>query len=71
MKNKFKEIGEGWLNVIIKNAEIEQEAERRLGICDGCPSKTKQLGMDVCGECHCPLLAKARSSDSECPLNRW
>ncbi len=71
MKNKFKEIGEGWLNVIIKNAEIEEEAQRRLSICNGCEKKDSMIGVDVCSLCHCPLLAKARSSDSECPLNRW
>ena len=67
----LKEIVSGWMNVIVKTDEVEQASIKRMKICDSCPSKTKQLGIDVCDECSCPLIAKTRSMESRCPLNKW
>lgn len=53
------------------NDEVEQLSLIRLAICGDCPSKQVMLGMDVCGICHCPLLAKSRSPQSGCPLGKW
>lgn len=71
MKNKIKEIADGWLHLLIKDSNVEQEAIKRLEQCADCPNRIKQLGIDVCSGCGCPLMAKVRSKDSECPLNRW
>lgn len=70
--NKLKEIGEGWLNNLLRdNPEIEEQAKERLAICSSCPNRITMLGVDVCALCHCPLSAKARSQESECPAGKW
>ena len=71
MKNKLKEIGEGWYNTLVKDVEIEEMAKARLAVCDGCEMKIHQFGIDVCGDCYCPLVAKSRSKDSQCGLDKW
>jgi hypothetical protein len=70
MKTKLRTILNGWKNTLITDSKIEAVAQVRLSICNGCDKKTTQLGIDVCGECHCPLVAKVRSNDT-CPLNKW
>lgn len=62
---------QGWKNVIITDEQVEVIAAARLEICSTCPERIKQLGLDVCNECGCPLMAKTRSSDSKCPLGKW
>lgn len=64
-------IKDGWLNLLIKNNDVEQEAIKRVQVCSECPSKANFFGIDVCGECHCPLIAKTRSKDENCPLSKW
>jgi len=71
MNKKLKDIINGWKNVIITDANVEEIAEVRQLICNGCDKKTEMLGMEVCGLCHCPLLAKTRSTDNRCPLGKW
>lgn len=61
----------GWTNVILKDEQIEAIAAARLEVCNTCPLKVKQLSLDVCSECGCPLVAKTRSPDSKCPLDKW
>jgi hypothetical protein len=67
----IKEIVEGWKNVIIHDDEVEKIASTRKAICDTCPNKVIQLGMECCSLCHCPLVAKTRSLDSVCPDGKW
>jgi hypothetical protein len=67
---KISRIINGWKNYIIKNNDVETKAQVRISICNGCDKKATQLGIEVCGECHCPLVAKVRSNDN-CPLNKW
>jgi len=67
----IKEIKDGWLNTIIKNDEVENIAYERLSICESCEFKVEIFGFTLCGECHCPLIAKTRSMDSKCPKNKW
>ena len=71
MINKIKEIATGWSNVIIKDEEIEALAKERDDICSQCPIRITQLGIYVCGDCGCPLIAKQRSPESQCPRGKW
>ncbi len=71
MKNKVKEIAEGYFYNLIQNDVVNEEAERRLSICNACPSKSALVGIEVCSICDCPLFAKTKSPTSECPLGKW
>lgn len=64
---KLQEIIEGWKNVIVKDAVIEEIALQRATACSVCPYNKK----NVCSKCGCPLIAKTRSPKSSCPDNRW
>lgn len=70
-KQKVKNIISGWKHVIKKDVDVEAIATTRLDICNQCPKKVNMLGIDVCGDCHCPLIAKVRSLDEVCPLSKW
>jgi hypothetical protein len=84
MFKKFKEIVEGWRNYIFEDPKVEEIAKKRAAACSICPhavmgswnqkmpDKTIQVikGMK-CSLCGCPLSAKCRSLDSECPILKW
>lgn len=63
----MNEIFEGFKNIIFTDIKVEEEAERRLKICFGCP----HLNKTRCGKCGCFLKVKTRSPKSKCPDNRW
>ncbi len=75
MKNKIKEIGEGYLNLVIKDDVVEQVSALRMKVCGECihiSTKHKTIRPDVhCTICKCPLAAKTRSMGSECPEGFW
>ena len=62
---------EGWKNVIITDKEAEKLSEERMTICNECEHKIEMMGMDVCGLCHCPLMASTRSPNKKCPADKW
>jgi hypothetical protein len=68
---KIKPIIEGWKNVVISNEEVEKIAIERMKICNACEEKKMILGVEVCGKCNCPLIAKVRASENSCPLKKW
>lgn len=68
---KLSEIFEGWVNVAFKKEEVETIAKKRVEACNSCPSKKNNSVYDYCGECHCPLIAKIRSLENNCPLGKW
>jgi len=69
---KIKNVIDGWKHVLVEDKAIEEMAAKRLQICSECPNKTRLMDIvDVCGLCHCPLLAKIRSIDENCPLSKW
>lgn len=56
-----------WFWITNRNDEV---ARQRLKVCAGCELRR----WFVCGECGCPLQAKARLLDEECPHpngNKW
>ena len=64
---QLKNIVDGWKNVFISNDEVEELAAEREKICLQCPHKKKI----TCGLCGCPLHAKLRAVEAECPDGRW
>ena len=69
--SKVGEIIMGASNLIVKSEEIEILSKERMEICNKCPFKVKQLGLDVCEKCGCILKLKTRSVESKCPENKW
>jgi hypothetical protein len=67
----MRKIFQGWLRVFFRRLKTERIAKERMRICSTCPLKMKMAGIDVCGACHCPLIAKTRSKDSQCPKGFW
>lgn len=68
----IKEIIEAW--VIAHNpTETQQElAEKRLSICENCPSKITLVRINMCSECGCPVTKKVfTKSFNPCPLKKW
>ena len=68
---KLNEIFEGWKNTVIIDRKIEMLSMERMLTCNDCKFKTEMLGIDSCGICHCPLIAKTRSPASSCPKGFW
>lgn len=70
MREKVKQIAEGWKNVVVKDPLVEVEATRRASICATCPNlRDHTLGIDGflrCGACNCPLAMLTRSMSAEC-----
>ncbi len=66
-KSKIKRIAEGWKFLIFPTKENEELANKRADICDSC----KYNILHVCSKCNCPLVAKVRSPDEECPEGKW
>ncbi|CAB4142459.1 hypothetical protein UFOVP449_50 [uncultured Caudovirales phage] len=74
--NKFREIVEAWRSKWRPSPAERELAERRLAICAACPSRKeviKEIDFFVlCGECGCPLEAKAHSPKrGACDLGKW
>lgn len=65
--SKLEEIISGWSNVIFTDPKVEEEALRRAKICSACENNIN----NICHICKCPLIAKTRSSKSECPIKLW
>jgi len=68
-KSKGK-ILEGITNSIFTKDHVEEIAELRQLICDGCPHKSK-TGIPTCTICGCVLHLKTRSLSSSCDDSRW
>lgn len=63
----FRIIGAWWYFFAGKNKELMKS---RLSICHDCELRKWK----VCGECGCPLFAKASDPEEQCPHpegNKW
>lgn len=69
--NKVKEIATAWKNVLVGSDRVKALAEQRIDICNTCEFKAEQIGIPVCGVCHCPLLGKTHSPENSCPKEKW
>jgi hypothetical protein len=73
---KFEEIVRAWRSKWNPSAAETQLAEKRLAICAECPSRKETVSIAgywvLCGECGCPLEAKAHSpKKGACDLGKW
>ena len=85
--SKISEILNGWGNAIkdrlgLLDSDVSDEAKRRMAICDTCEIRTlwmcdsgksgKNLKTnEIVSGCGCVIFAKATSTESNCPLNKW
>lgn len=67
----LKEIALAWTNAIVKPEDIQVLANHRMEVCDECEHRKKELGIEICGVCHCPLFAKVYSPYYSCPEQKW
>lgn len=65
----IKDIIQSYSAMVNAEKDRQEEANRRLMICQECPHRTKVV-LDICGKCGCPLAAKAFSTKG-CPDERW
>jgi hypothetical protein len=76
------QILEGVTNSIFKKEDVEEIAQIRLNICQGCKlydfkgegctvPGTAPCCNENLGGCGCSLYLKTRSLSSECPLGKW
>ena len=70
MTKKLSNIIEGWVNRFRKVHPVKESLFRdRLKICE--TNECGMLKLGVCTACGCPVKAKTRSVDEECPENMW
>ena len=72
------QIAEGIKNSIFKKEHVEEIAEKRMGICKGCPQIDEEgdscyvTGTEPCCRlCGCSLGIKIRAMSAECDDNQW
>lgn len=58
-------------DVLNPNTErvTEEEAERRMSVCEQCPSLLKITNQ--CKECGCVMKLKTKLMKATCPLDKW
>lgn len=71
MIRKVMQISKAWKNMLILTDANQLRADERKAICNTCSFKVEQLGMEVCGVCHCPLMAKIFDDINSCPKGIW
>lgn len=67
---KVKYIIQGWWNCLLdvfSDIIYKKEFDQRMDICRKCEHNKH----GICDICHCILVAKTKSEDSECPENKW
>lgn len=72
MKINLEEIATGWFNLI--TGKERENAEMKLKTCFECNHNSTPKNIKVtsyCLLCSCPLKAKTRNPDSECPADKW
>lgn len=48
-----------------------EEQQRRLSICNDCPSLRKLGALRQCSICGCAVQVKAKLLSSQCPIDKW
>jgi len=81
--SKLNNILNGWENFIIKSEVTEELAKQRAEHCLKCDELKKggllsmvkddfvEIQGYYCNICKCPLSAKLRSTNEQCPINKW
>ncbi len=66
----MKGVIQGYKNAVLRtNPIIEEEAQRRLSICENCPFMKKTIHIKRCNLCGCPLSALTRQNYKIC--KKW
>lgn len=72
---KITEIISAWVESFNPSKKSKELAERRVLICEECPSLKKIFDKEwaaYCGECGCPIQKKIyTNSENPCPLGKW
>lgn len=76
LAKKLANIVEGHYRVLVPSENAEELATFREPICNGCEFKVALLKVGKqqrykCGICDCPVRAKVRVSDEQCPKGKW
>ena len=76
MKLDLKKIFTAWVTSLKPTDKEKELAEKRLEICNSCPSKIETFKNHEwsfrCGECGCPIKRKIFTMENDaCPLNKW
>jgi hypothetical protein len=76
MKLDLKKIFTAWVTSLKPTDKQKELAEKRLEICNSCPSKIETFKDHEwsfrCGECGCPINRKIFTMENDaCPLNKW
>lgn len=71
--NKVSEIVTAWAISFNPNDDQKKLADGRYEICLSCDKRKKRLGIEICGECGCPLSKKifTQKLNESCPLRKW
>jgi hypothetical protein len=68
----FKQVYEGWKNLLIPSSEMKETIEQ---VSNDCPKHSKNHKTnrpdDHCTECGCMLAAKVACLSCMCPLRYW
>jgi hypothetical protein len=70
---KLYSIGVGYINLAksylgVPKEQVEDLAVKRLSLCLACDKNVK----NICrAGCNCVVIAKVRSANENCPLNKW
>lgn len=73
----LKEILNAWLASFNPTSIQRQMSQKRIAVCNECPSLVKKLNINrdwaaYCGECGCPINKKIFSTtNNPCPLSKW
>lgn len=82
-KQKLINILSGWKNYVFENEEVETMAKNRAVHCATCENaeygfvqslindEIKDIKGMICNKCDCPLSAKLRSPNENCPKGLW
>ena len=76
MELDLKKIANAWWDSYFGPEELKSLAEKRLKICEACPSRKigfrKLIPFPQCSECGCPIGKKIFSyQKNDCPLGKW
>lgn len=71
MKEKLKEILEGFFNLLTKDPAVLPLVEKRSLICAKCNKNVDNFCAKDKGGCGCYLPAKVSSPKSKCPDKLW
>jgi DNA-directed RNA polymerase subunit RPC12/RpoP len=76
LKQWMSNVIEGNWNRVTNNPAVEQLANERRAVCEGCDHRVIIFTVDTykeygCSVCWCPIESKIRSKGESCPMSKW